>query len=69
MRLEVGRLYELDGRPWRCVLVNDCRARLVPTWKEHAELVDRDGNERSFEFTPRRALDVSPNALVPEWQT
>lgn len=66
MRLEEGKLYELGGRPWRCELVTDCRARLIPAWTEHASFVDRSGKARGFDFTPRRALDVSPNSILPE---
>lgn len=66
MRLEKGKLYELGGRPWRCVLVNDCRAKLKPAWKERCSFVEPDGTEREFFATPA-ALDVSSNAVLPEW--
>lgn len=62
MRLKTGTLYELDGKPWRCEAVNDCRAKLVPAWKERAKI-----GEREFDFTPRRSLDVSPNSILREW--
>lgn len=66
MRLKRGKLYELDGRPWRCVLVNDSRAKLVPAWKERRTFTEESGNERSFWYTPD-ALDVSPNSELREW--
>lgn len=68
MRLEAGKLYALDGKPYRCELVNWCRARLVPAWRESATITGRDGLERTFEFTPTRGLDVSPNAILSEWE-
>ena len=68
MRLQVGELYELNGKPWRCVMVNDCRARIVPDWKETRTLVDGStGEERTFKCTPR-GLDVSPNSDLRKWR-
>ena len=67
MRLEKGKLYELDGKPWRCVVLNESRARLSPAWKETAVILDRDGQQKTFEFTPNRGLDVSPNSILAEW--
>lgn len=67
MRLEKGKLYALDGKPWRCVVANESRARLSPAWKETAVILGRDGNQKTFEFTPSRALDVSPNSILAEW--
>jgi hypothetical protein len=66
MRLEKGKLYELDGKPWRCVLVNDCRAKLKPAWKEERTFREPDGTERTFFATPP-SLDVSPNAVLDAW--
>lgn len=68
MRLERGKLYALDGRPYWCVLVNDCRARLSPGWKESRLIHERDGSERTIHFTPP-GIDVSPNAVLEEWPT
>lgn len=66
MRLELGRLYALDGRRYRCTLVNDCRARLSPDWKESRSFLEPDGTERTVRFTPP-GLDVSPNSVLEEW--
>lgn len=66
MRLEKGKLYDIDGKPWRCELVNECRARLAPAWKETASF-EVQGNERIFEATPARRLDVSPYSDIKEW--
>lgn len=66
MRLERGKLYELDGKPWRCVLVNECRAKLQPAFKEKQSFLEPDGTEREFFATPR-ALDVSPNSTLRPW--
>jgi hypothetical protein len=67
MRLEKGNLYELGGNPWRCVLVNDCRAKLQPAWKERRAFVEPDGTEREFFATPD-SLSVSPNSALREWR-
>lgn len=68
MSLELGRTYELDGKPWKCAHVNPCRAVLVPAWRETTSFLDpRRGVERSFEFTPSRALSVSPRSILKEW--
>jgi len=67
VRLEKGKLYELDGRPWRCTLVNDCRAKIVPAWKERRAFVGPDGTEREFFATPS-SLDVSPHSTLREWR-
>lgn len=67
MKLEKGKLYNVDGKPWRCELVNPCRARLTPAWKETASFTEADGNERTFEATPNRRLDVSPRSVIEEW--
>ena len=66
MRLEKGKLYDLDGRPWRCVLVNECRAKLKPAWRERRTFLELDGTEREFFATPA-SLDVSPHSAIPEW--
>jgi hypothetical protein len=66
VRLEKGKLYELDGKPWRCVLVNDCRAKLSPAWKEQRTLSNPDGTERTFFYTPE-SLNVSPRSILEEW--
>jgi len=66
LRLEKGKLYEVDGRPWRCVLINDCRAKLSPAWKEERTLRNPDGSERTFFYTPS-SLDVSSNSVIGEW--
>jgi hypothetical protein len=68
MRLEKGKLYELEGKPWRCVLVNNCRARLSPAWKESRTFVERDGAERTIFYAPP-GTDVSPNSVLNEWAT
>jgi len=68
MRLEKGKLYEVDGKPWRCVLVNDCRAKLSPAWKEQRTLRELDGTERTFFYTPP-GLDVSPSSVLEAWAT
>ncbi|MGH7259957.1 MAG: hypothetical protein ACREI9_04665 [Nitrospiraceae bacterium] len=68
MRLEKGKLYELDGKPWRCVLVNECRAKLSPAWREERSFVEPDGTLRPFFFTPP-GLDVSPHSALREWTT
>jgi hypothetical protein len=68
MRLEKGKLYELDGKPWRCTLVNDCRAKLSPAWKEQRTLTNPDGTERTFFYTPE-SLNVSPRSILDEWST
>ena len=68
MRLEKGKLYGVGGKPWRCVLVNDCRAKLQPAWKEQRTLRELDGTERTFLYTPP-GLDVSPNSVLEEWAT
>ncbi len=66
MKLEMGKLYELDGRPWRCVFVNDFRAKLQPVWKERRSFVGADGIERDFFATPD-SIDVSPHSVLREW--
>ncbi len=68
MKLEKGKFYAVDGKPWRCVLVNDCRAKLQPAWKQERTLRELNGTERTFFYTPS-PLDVSPNSILEEWAT
>lgn len=67
MRLEQGSVYELDGRPYRCELVNACRARLVPAWKETRTIETRDGTSRTIHYTPK-GLDVSPHSALRRYR-
>lgn len=69
-KLREGAVYDLGGRPWKCVLVNFSRARIVPEWKEQREVPDPEAEDgiKRFMARPSKGLDVSPLATLPEWK-
>lgn len=62
-RLKVGHLVRFDNCECRVVMVNDCRARLVPLARKPVKIETLGGKEVCFE-RPQAAYNVSPNAEV-----
>lgn len=62
-RLIQGRAYVLNGRTYRAGLVNDCRARLDPLFREARTIRPAFGEARTIHSTPE-SLNVSPTAAL-----
>ena len=62
-RLRVGHLVKFDNCECRVVMVNDCRARLVPLARKAVKIETVSGKEVNFE-RPQAGYNVSPNAEV-----
>lgn len=60
-RLKVGHLVKFCGHDCRVVMVNDCRARLVPLTRKAVKIETLGGKEVIFE-RPMEGYNVSPNA-------
>ena len=66
-RLQPGHIVRHNGENWRVVMVNDCRAQIVPIEKRHTEVTQIiDGKETvvaKFNKTGA-AVNISPNSFI-----
>ena len=66
-RLQPGHIVRHNGENWRVVMVNDCRAQIVPIEKRHTEVTQIiDGKETvvaKFNKTGA-AINISPNSFI-----
>ena len=62
-RLTQGRAYVLNGKPYRAGLVNDCRARLDPLYREARTIRPAFGEARTIQSTPE-SVNVSPTSQL-----
>lgn len=63
--LRLGHIYELEGRPYECVLVNECRAKLRPVKAKVETFYDsRTGSYRSIKT--RIQVEVAPGSPLKE---
>lgn len=62
-RLQTGMIVKFAGHECKIVMVNDCRARLVPLTRKAVKIETLGGKEVSFE-RPMEGYNVSPNAEV-----
>ena len=60
-RLEVGQRVRYQGRVWRVILVNDCRAVLEPEATRAVQITRPNGDRVEFEGSGR-TVNVSPNS-------
>lgn len=63
-RLQAGHVILLSGIEHRVILVNDCRARVVPLKKVKKSYKTLEGEDVSFE-AKGKAVNISPNSEVP----
>lgn len=62
-RLQQGQRVIFAGHECKVVMVNDCRARLVPVTRKAVKIETLEGKEVTFE-RPQAGYNVSPNAEV-----
>lgn len=63
--LQPGMRVNFEGRPHRVVMVNECRARIVPEEKRHKEIIPATGRHAGQRITilaDEAGHNISPNS-------
>ena len=64
-----GRVYLMDGKPYRAGLVNDCRARLDPLFRIVRHIHDHARGRRVTIHAHPESVNVSPMSQLEEART
>ena len=67
--VKLGAVYLYDGKAYRVGLLNACRARLDPVFRERRTITDRLRDKTVSILTTPPSLNISPASILPPVST
>ena len=64
-RIQQGRAYLYYGKPYRVGMLNECRARLDPLFRDRRDITSRLHDFKRTIYAKAHSLNIAPNCELP----